>query len=86
MGVMDHLARTPKQIGAVIARLRREQNLTQAELAAKVSLRQEGISKIEAGNAATRLSKILDVIAALDLELVIRPRSKSSPSDFEDIF
>jgi len=83
---MDHLARTPKQIGAVIARLRRAQNLTQAELAAKVSLRQEAISKIEAGNAATRLSKILDVIAALDLELVIRPRSKSSPSDFEDIF
>lgn len=86
MVIMDHLARTPKQIGATIARLRREQNLTQAELAAKVSLRQEAISKIEAGNAATRLSKILDVIAALDLELVIRPRSKSSPSDFEDIF
>lgn len=83
---MDHLARTPKQIGAVIARLRREQNLTQAELAAKVSLRQEAISKIEAGNAATRLSKILDVIAALDFELVIRPRSKGSLSDIEDIF
>lgn len=83
---MDHLARTPQQFGAIIARLRREQNLTQAELAAKVGLRQEAISKIESGNPATRISKILDVLSALNLETVIRPRTTSSAKDIEDIF
>ena len=83
---MDQLARTSKQIGAAIARKRKLLDLTQAELAAQVGLRQEAISKIEAGNEATRLSKILDVMAALDLELTIGARGKGGLTDIEDIF
>jgi HTH-type transcriptional regulator/antitoxin HipB len=83
---MVQLARTPKQIGVAIARERRRRGLNQAALASLVGLRQEAISKIEAGNDATRLSKILDILAALDLELTVAPRRKGTAQDIEDIF
>ena len=86
MSAMDHLARSPKQLGAIIMRVRRERKLTQADLAQKVGLRQEAISKIESGNGSPRLSKILDVLAALDLDITIGPRRTSSSADIEDLF
>lgn len=86
MLTMDYLARSPKQIGAIIMRVRRERKLTQADLAQKVGLRQEAISKIESGNGSTRLSTILDVLAALDLDITIGSRRTSSSADIEDLF
>ena len=46
------IARTPKQIGAAIRRLRRQRSLTQTELGAKMHVRQATISKLEAGEPA----------------------------------
>ena len=83
---MIQLARTSRQIGTAISRQRRLLNLTQAELAAQVGLRQEAISRIEAGNDATRMSTILDVFAALGLELTIGARGKGAAKEIEDIF
>lgn len=83
---MEHLARLPKHIGVFLAWTRKERGMTQADLAAKVGLRQEAISRIECGNGATRLSTMLDIIAALDLDLIIGPRRKGSPQDMEDFF
>ncbi len=83
---MTDLARNPKQIGNVIQRARKKQGLNQTELGTKAGLRQETISLIETGNPATKLETILGVLAALDLEFRIVPRSKNRPSDIEDIF
>jgi HTH-type transcriptional regulator/antitoxin HipB len=83
---MDQIARTAKQIGAIIRRERRKRNLTQDQLGAKIHLRQATISKLEAGEPATRLGTLLDVLPALDLEIVIRPRTKASSDDIEAIF
>lgn len=82
---MDNIARTPKQIGAVIQRQRRQSKLTQNQLGAKIKLRQATVSKLEAGEP-TLLGTLLDVLGALNLEIVIRPRTKGSPQDIEDIF
>jgi HTH-type transcriptional regulator/antitoxin HipB len=82
---MDNMARTPKQIGAVIQRQRRQSKLTQSQLGAKIKLRQATVSKLEAGEP-TLLGTLLDILAALNLEMVIRPRTKGSPQDIEDIF
>jgi len=49
-------------------------------------LRQATISKLETGEPGTRLSTLFDVLTALDLELVIRPRTKSSSRDIEENF
>lgn len=83
---MEQMARTPQQIGAAVRRVRRQQNLTQEQLGAKVTLRQATVSKLEAGEPRTQLCTLLDVLGALNLELVIRPRTSTAPSDFETIF
>jgi HTH-type transcriptional regulator/antitoxin HipB len=47
---------------------------------------QATVSKLEAGEPATQLRILMDALAALDLELVIRPRSKMSAEAIEDLF
>lgn len=74
---MHNLARTPKQIGACIRLQRKRRGLSQRELGDQTGLRQETISLIENGNAATRMDTMLGVLAALDLEFQICPRSTS---------
>ncbi len=83
---MDLIARTPQQLGAVIRRRRKQAGLTQQDLGSRIQLRQATISKLEAGEPGTRLQTLLDALAALDLELVARPRTKGSTASLEDIF
>lgn len=82
---MDQIARTSKQIGDALRRRRRTLNLTQRELGTETSLRQATISAIENGEPGTQLRTLSDVLAALNLELVIRPRTKGSPTEIEDL-
>ena len=82
---MEQIARTTKQIGAAIRRRRRVLNLRQGDLGAKTNLRQATISALENGEPGTQLRTLIDVMAALGLELVIRERSKVS-EDIEDLF
>lgn len=81
---MDQIARTAKQIGASIRRRRRTLSLRQGDVGDKTNLRQATISALENGEPGTRLSTLIDVMAALDLELVVRERSRGT--DIEDIF
>lgn len=73
---MDQIARNAKHIGAILQRRRKTLNLSQATLGEKISLRQATISKLEAGEPATRIETLLAALGALGLELVIRPRTK----------
>jgi HTH-type transcriptional regulator/antitoxin HipB len=59
--------------------------MTQEQLAAKVGVRQRTVSDVER-SASVRLDTVLRTLAALDLEMVIRPRTKSSAKDIEAIF
>lgn len=83
---MSQNARTASQIGAIIRRARRNAGLTQSELGNRIGLRQATISKLEAGEPATRLSTLLDVMTALGLEIVIDKRGKASVQDLDDLF
>ena len=83
---MNHIVRTAKQLGSVIRRIRRLNNLTQAELGEKSILWQETISKIEGGQNTTKIGTIFDLLAALDLEMEIKPRSRGSAMTIEDAF
>ena len=82
---MEQIARTSRQIGAAIRRRRRGLGLRQEDVAAKTTLRQATISALENGKPGTQLRTLMDVMAALDLELVIRERSRAS-EDIEDLF
>lgn len=83
---MMDLARDPKQIGNHIRRIRKKQELSQTQLGEKAGLRQETISLIETGNPSATMETILSVLAALDLEFRIVPRSKGRATDIEEIF
>jgi HTH-type transcriptional regulator/antitoxin HipB len=74
---MNDLARNPKQIGNLIRRARKRQALSQTALGARAGLRQETISLMESGNPAAKIETLLTVLAVLDLEFQIAPRSKS---------
>ena len=82
---MDQIARTSKQIGAAVRRRRRMLKLSQSGLGAKADLRQATISALENGEPGTRLRTLIDAMAALGLEMVIRERSRAD-KDIEDIF
>ena len=82
---MEQLARTPKQIGDALRRRRRTLGLNQTDLGEKTGMRQATISVVEAGAPGTQLSTLCDILAALDLELVVRPRTKAE-STIEAIF
>jgi HTH-type transcriptional regulator / antitoxin HipB len=83
---MSDLARTPQQLGNLIRRARKKNDLSQTELASRAGVRQETISLLETSNPAAKLQTILAVLAALDLELMVTPRSKSTAADIEHIF
>jgi HTH-type transcriptional regulator/antitoxin HipB len=83
---MNQIARSAPQIGQAIQRRRKALNMTQADLAQKTGARQSTISALETHSKGTKLQTLLDVLAALDLELIVQPRSKSSSKDIEDIF
>lgn len=83
---MPQTARNPTQVGAAIRRARRQARLTQAALGAKTGLRQATISDLERGEGEVRLGTLLDVLAALGLELVIDERGRASAGRLEDIF
>ena len=83
---MDIIARSTRQLGAAIRRNRRHKELTQQALGELMHARQATVSKLEAGAPATQLQVLMDALAALDLELIVRPRTKSSVADIEDLF
>jgi HTH-type transcriptional regulator/antitoxin HipB len=81
---LEQLARSIDQVGNAVRRQRKLLNLSQDQLCERTGLRQATISKLEAGGSAVRLTTLLDILTALDLELVIRDRTRGSK--IEDIF
>ena len=83
---MEQITRTPKQLGLVLQRHRKAVGLSQEALATQVHLRQATISSLENSATDARLGTLFDTLAALDLELVIRPRTKANTDSIEDLF
>lgn len=81
----DQIARTPKQVGDALRRRRRSLGMTQKDIAGKTHLRPATISGVEAGESGT-LRTLFDVLTALDMEVVVRPRTKASTEKIEDLF
>lgn len=83
---MTNPIRTPQQLGVAVRSRRRSLNLTQGDLAKQVRSYQKTVSKIEAGEPGVRLQTIFDILRALEMEIIVQPRSKGSLADIEDMF
>jgi HTH-type transcriptional regulator / antitoxin HipB len=82
----EQIARTEKQLGAILRRARKQAHLSQGALGELIHMRQGTVSRLEAGEPAVQLRTLMEALSALNLELVVRPRSKGSAADIEDLF
>jgi len=82
----EQIVRNETQLGAILRRARKTAGLTQGDLGMQIHLRQSTVSRLEAGEPAVQLHTLMVVLSALDLELVVRPRSHGSAADIEDLF
>jgi HTH-type transcriptional regulator / antitoxin HipB len=82
----EQIARTEKQLGAILRRARKQAGRTQGAVGEQIHLRQGTLSRLEAGEPAVQLHTLMETLFALNLELVVRPRSQDSAADIEDLF
>ncbi len=82
---MELIVRTTLQLANSIRVRRRKLGLSQEQLAAKIGVRQKTLSDIENARSA-RFDTLLRILAVLNLELVVRTRTKSSANDIEANF
>jgi len=83
---MSTIVRTARQLGATIRRYRRQKSHTQLSLGNMMHVRQATVSKLESGGRGMQLGVLIDALTALDLELVVRPRTKASAEDIAELF
>jgi len=76
---LEVIVRSTSQLGAALQRFRKDMSLAQNQVSEKSGVIQPAISEIEHGARASRLETIFKLLGALDLEIVIRPRTRSKP-------
>lgn len=81
---MEQIIFSPKSLGSAIKRQRKLKKLNQKETGSVIKIEQSTVSSVENGAAGTRLETLFHLIAALDLELVIRTKKNSKPDGNED--
>lgn len=75
---MEQLIYSPKSLGSAIKRQRKAKMLTQTEAGNAFNIDQTTVSSIEQGAPGTRLETLFRLLAALELEMVIRPKKDLS--------
>lgn len=78
---MEQMVYSPKSLGMAIQRQRKAKKLTQTEAGSPFKLVQTTISTIEQGFPGTQIETIFRVLSALDLEMIIRTKQSSIPTD-----
>lgn len=61
----------PRSLGQAVRHFRKEAGLTQAELAAKVGMRQSHLSELESGKTTEQTERLLALFKALDARIVV---------------
>jgi HTH-type transcriptional regulator/antitoxin HipB len=72
------ILQTAAQLSAHLRSLRKSHALTQAQLGAMLGVDQTRVAKIERNPGAISVDQLLQIIAALDAQLVLQPRSKTA--------
>ncbi|HEX8095488.1 transcriptional regulator [Jatrophihabitans sp.] len=67
--------RSPEALGRAVRAARTRAGLTQAELAERARANRYAIVVLESGHQTRAIEILFDTLAALDLELAVRPRS-----------
>jgi HTH-type transcriptional regulator / antitoxin HipB len=68
----ESVVQSMHELGALIRRMRKDQNLTQEDISGLAGLGNRFIIDLERGKETVQAQKVLDVLALLGLEVVIR--------------
>lgn len=71
---MEQLVYSPKSLGSAIKRQRNAKQITQSVAGKAFKIEQSTVSSIEQGAPGTRIETLFRILAALDLEIVIRTK------------
>jgi HTH-type transcriptional regulator/antitoxin HipB len=72
---MDDLTlQLPSQLGPHLRALRRARKMTQSDLAARLGVTQARVAAIEAKPAAVSVGQLMAILAALGVDIALRPR------------
>jgi HTH-type transcriptional regulator/antitoxin HipB len=84
MAAEERVIRAPAQLGVLLRGVRQRHGLSQQDLALKVGgTSQARLSQLELQPGRLTVERLLLVLAALDLELVVRPRQlPSEPAEW----
>ena len=84
MAAGEQVIRAPAQLGVLLKGIRRQLGLSQQELALKAGgTSQARLSQLELQPGRLTVERLLLITAALDLELVVRPRqSGNEPAEW----
>jgi HTH-type transcriptional regulator/antitoxin HipB len=80
---MRQLMSTAAQVGEILRGRRKARHLSQKNLAAKLGISQERLSRLEADAAGITLDRLIAVANLLGLELVLQDKSETPASDSE---
>lgn len=69
---------TPQQLSSHLRSLRRRLGLTQAQLGARLGVEQARIGKIERNPGSISVEQLIQLLAVLETEILIRPRNSHS--------
>lgn len=81
MAAGEQVIRAPAQLGVLLRAVRRQRGLSQGDLALRAGgTSQARLSQLELQPGRFTLERLLLILAALDLELVVRPRQGDTES------
>ena len=81
MALGEQVIQAPSQLGVLLRGARRKRGMSQQELALKAGgTSQNRLSELELQPGRFTVERLLLILAALDLELVVRPRVTSTKS------
>lgn len=77
---------SPKDLGRVLRRYRKEKGLSQTQVGQQLNIRQATISNIESGSANVSLDSLFRIMSALELEMHLESRDKYTVREDEALW
>lgn len=75
---MSYPVRVPDQLSKVLRAFRKRNGLSQAALARRLGITQQAYSELERAPANASFERLMQIMAALDAEIVLRERPAST--------
>lgn len=72
--MIEHALQHPQQLAPLLRALRRRSGMSQADLAARLGVTHQAVSRLEQDPARVSFERLMRVLSALKVELVLRPR------------